>query len=309
MSKKFYLNDCLPVQTQNGTNVVDLFHDMVLGYRDMHKNRSLSLDPSWVISDTFDKVTLCGMSLQSLLAQLKTERDLYGYACRLVTGGSVISYEEPQLAGDTELTLNFLFNGRNAHNLLVAQKLDMIAASMPVENTLCVDSLDLIYTDSVTRNQVLKEIKNWYINNRDDVVRLLTPPLPPETEPWNRLIAMLSQHGKVKWSKIFEDEWDKLGKERQQLIVARFKDALDGGLLFPANSNNMNIVKPDQKDRTSKVHELRQIGDGFRVYFECDDDAIFIALFATKTHHCGANQEADFRYAKTIVSRLRKGIM
>lgn len=309
MSKKFYLNDCLPAQTQNGTNVLALFHDMVLGYRDMHKNKSLSLDPSWVISDIFDKVTLCGVSLQSLLAQLKTERDLYVYASRLVTGGSVISFEEPQLAGDTELKLNFSFNGHNAHNLLVAQKLDMIAASMPVENALCVDSLDLIYTDSATGNQILKEIKNWYINNSDDVIRLLTPPLPPETEPWNRLIAMLNQHGMVKWSKIFKDDWDKLGKERQQLIVARFNDALDGGLLFPANSNNTNIVKPDQKDRTSKVHELRQIGDGFRVYFECDGDAIFIALFATKTHHYGASQEADFRYAKTIVSRLRKGII
>ena len=309
MSKRFYLNDCLPAQAQNGANMVVLFHEMVLSYRDMHQNALLSLDPSWVISDTFDKVTLCGVSLRSLLAQLKAERDLYIYASRLVTGGSVISYEEPQLAEDPELTLNFLFNGRNAHNLLVAQKLDMIAASLPVENALCADHLDLKYTDLVTGSQILKEIENWYINNRDDVVRLLTPPLPSETEPWNRLMAMLNQHGTVTYSKRFKDDWDKLGKERQQLIVARFKDALDGGLLFPANSNNINIVKPDQKNRTSKVHELRHVGDGFRIYFECDNDAIYIALFATKTHHIGADQDADFRTARNIVSRLRKGII
>lgn len=70
----------------------------------------------------------------------------------------------------------------------------------------------------------------------------------------------------------------------------------------------MDIVKPDQKDKTSKVHELRQKGDGFRVYFECDANAIYLALYGTKVYHHGANQDADFRIAKTVVERMRKGV-
>ncbi len=316
MSRKFYLNDCLPAQVQNGTDVVVLFRNMVVDYREMHKNPSLRLEPSWVTNDFVDNVMLCGVGLKDILARLKMgDRELSGYASRLVTSGSQIDYEEQQLAGDEELQQRFEFNGRNAHNLLVAQKLDMIAASLPVENDLFVDQLGLIYIDTASGNQIQREIYNWYVGNQVGIgntaviVRLLTPSLAPESKPIDKLRALLKQYGTVKISKEFMRDWDKLGSLKQKLVMGRFEDAINAGLLFPANSNKMDIVKPDQKDKTSKVYELRQKGDGFRVYFECDDDAIFIALYGTKTYHHGADQDADFRLAKTIVNRIRQGIL
>ena len=315
MSRRFYLNDCLPAQVQNGTDVVKLFRNMVADYRDMHRNAALDLEPSWVMSNVVDNVTLCGVSLRNALAQLKiTDRELCGYASRLVTNSPLISYEEQQMTDDAELQLNFEFNGRDAHNLVVAQKLDMIAASLPVENALCVNHLSLLYTDPTSGEQIQRDIDNWYVGNQAGVgntaiiVQMLTPPLPSKSQPMDRLTALLEQHGTVKYSKEFMKDWDRLGLEKQKLIVGRFEDALNAGLLFPANSNNMDIVKPDQKDKTSKVHELRQKGDGFRVYLECDKSAIYIALYGTKTYHHGADQEADFRLAKTIVERMRKNI-
>ncbi len=315
MSRRFYLNDCLPAHVQNGTDVVKLFRDMVADYKEMHKNQVLELELSWVMSDFVDNVKLCGVNLKNLLAQLKaTERELYSYASRLVTSGTQITYEEGQLEGDTEVKLDFKFSERNAHNLIVAQKLDMIAASLPVEDALYVDKLKLLYTEPLKGKETNREIDNWYVNKCDGkgntafIVKILTPPLPPETQPWERLNAILGQHGKVHCSKIFKNNWEKLGSEIQQLIVNRFIDALNAQLLFPANDKNKNIVKSDQKDRTSRVHELRQKGDAFRIYFECDDDAIYLALYATKTCHHGVNQEADFRIAKNIVERLRKEI-
>lgn len=317
MSRKFYLNDCLPAQVQNGTDVVVLFRNMVVDYREMHRNPSLRLEPSWVTNDYVDNVTLCGVGLKNILAQLikRGERELFGYAIRLVTSGSLISIEEQQMTGEAELQMDFEFNGRNAHNLLVAQKLDMIAATLPVENALCADNLGLLYTDPTSGNQLKKDIDNWYVGNQAGIgntaviVRLLTPSLTAESKPLDKLKALLEQHGTVKFSKDFLRDWDMIGSVKQKLIVGRFEDALNAGLLFPANNNNMDIVKPDQKDSTSKVHELRQKGEGFRVYFECDDDAIFIALYGTKTYHHGADQDADFRLAKTIVKRMRQGIM
>lgn len=315
MSRRFYLNDCLPAQVQNGTDVVTLFRDMVAEYKEMHKNKELGLELSWVMSDFVDNVELCGVGLKNLLAQLKaTERELCGYASRLVTSGTQITYEEGQLAEDTEIQLGFEFSGRNAHNLLVAQKLNMIAASLPVEDALYVDKLKLVYTEQTTGCETNREIDNWYVNksasigNTAVIVKALTPPLPPETRPWERLNAILGQHGQVHCSKEFKNDWNRLGAEIQQLIVSRFIDALNAGLLFPAKDKNKNIVKSDKKDRTSKVHELRQKGDGFRIYFECDNDAIFLALYATKTYHHGVDQEADFRIAKTVVERLRNYI-
>lgn len=306
MSTRFYLNDCLPPQPQNGVNVEDAFRDLVKQFIELRKSKNLDIEQAWTTSDTVDNVVLCGMGLRQLLGKLKSDRELYSYASRLVSNGVPVVYQETELAGDAELPLTFLFNGRDAHHLLIAQKLDMIAASILVENALAVDKLQLIYTQPTTGVQTMKFITNWHVGNNACITHLLTPPLPPLTAPWDRLIALLSQYGDVKWSKSFKEDWDKLGSGVQQLIVGRFEDALNGGLLFPANANNKNILKPDQKDKSSKVHELRQKGDGFRIYLECDKDAIYIALYGTKTYHHGADQEADFRIAKTEAQRLRQ---
>lgn len=308
MSKKFYLNDCLPEHPTSGKDVVTLFRGMVKEYMNMRKTPLLDLAQCWATSDNADNVFLCGMNLTKLLRQLKTDREVYSYALRLVTNDIPIKHRVDELAGDEELGLDFLCNGRNAHNLLVAKKLDMITASLPVEVALCNDQLDLVYTDKVTGSQAVNRVHNWYIDNSATIIRLLTPPLPANSQPWNRLMALLAQHGKVVCSKLFESEWNKLGIGTQQLIVKRFEVALNGGLLFPANNNNMDIVKRDQWDKTSNVHELRQKGSGFRVYFECDANAIYIALYGSKTVHYGKDQESDFRIAKEVVCELRQRV-
>ena len=307
MPNTFFLNDCLPAQPAGGANVVTLFRDLVTGYRDIHKNAALNLAQSWVTSDTVDKVSLCGVTLKNLVAQLKNERELCAYASRLVTGGVPLCYEKQQLAGDAELGLPFLCNGRNAQNLLVAKKLNMMTATLPVEPALCVDKLDLAYTDTAKNTVSSYQIDNWYIGNTAAIVTLLTPPMPEKADTWKYLTTLLGKYGKVVWSKSFKADWDMLGQQLQELIISRFVDALNGGLLYPANGHNTYIVKPDQKDKTSKVHELRQIGTGFRVYFECDADAIYLALYGSKTVHHGKDQEADFRIAKNVAARLRDG--
>lgn len=307
MSNEFFLNDSLPERPENGADVVELFRDLVTKYQIMRQNEVLNLAPSWVTSDVVDNVTLCGVNLKTLLGHLKSERIIFQYASRLVTGGVPIIYREPELAGDKEMEQDYQCNGRNAHKLLVAQELSMIAATIPVENALCSDLLDLVYTDPGTKIMTIKQIHNWYINNTATIIQLLTPPLPTNDHPWQRLLELLKQHGKVVYSSIFAKDWKTLGLETQQLIVGRFEAALNGGLLFPANNHNKKIVKQDEKDKTSKVYELRQKGNGFRVYFECDADTIYIALYASKTYHHGKDQEADFRLAKTIVDRLKQG--
>ena len=258
---------------------------------------------------------VCLQTYRIILTQLKsTERELYGYASRLVTSGIQVTYVEDQLAEDIELQQTYEFNGRDAHNLLVAQKLNMIAASLLVENALAANKLQLVYTDPTTGDQSKKEVDNWFVDktagvgNTAVIIQMLTPQLPPKIQPLDRLIALLGQHGSVQYSDEFKKDWDRLGTEVQKLIVKRFEVAINAGLLFPANDNNMDIVKPDPKDKTSKVHELRQKGDGFRVYFECDANAIYLALYGTKVYHHGADQDADFRIAKTVVARMRKGV-
>lgn len=308
MSRRFFLNDCLPEQPQGSADVAALFKDMVVSYMDLRKNESLNLNPFWATREYADNVTLCGVTLRGLLNQLKSNPTLFTYACKLVNSCLPLAYDEAQLTGDPELTNNCLFNNRDAHYLLVAQKLGMMAASLPVEKELCLDTLQLQISDSETGRKIVKDIPNWYVRNRDAITQLLTPPLPSRDEPWNRLKEMLRQRGRVVISKEFEADWNVLGAVLQRLIVQRFEDALNARLLFPANNHNMELVKSDQVDRTSKVHELRHQGQGVRVYFECDADAIYIALYGSKTIHHGKDQAADFKLAKSIVQRLRRDI-
>ena len=67
MSTRFYLNDCLPAQPQNGVNVVDAFRDLVKQFMELHKNKCLDIEQAWTASDTVDNVVLCGMGLRQLL--------------------------------------------------------------------------------------------------------------------------------------------------------------------------------------------------------------------------------------------------
>lgn len=309
MSKRFYLNDCLPDLPEAGKDAGQLFREMVLSYKELHKNELLDLAQHWVTRDYADNVTLCSMTLRNLLGQLKSNPTLFAYASKLVGSSTPLVYEEEQLADDPELRQECLCNERDAHYLLVAQKLDMMAASLPVEKKVCCNVLKLILKDIKENEETTKEIANWHVGNGKDIIQLLTPPLPPKTEPWNRLMDLLGRRGNVVYSKEFKDDWDNLGSALQQLIVQRFEDALNAGLLYPANNGNMDIVKSDQIDKTSKVHELRQKGKGIRVYFECDTAVIYIVLYGSKTVHHGKDQAADFKLAKVIASRLRQGIV
>lgn len=309
MPKRFYLNDCLPDHPEEGKNVRELFREMVLNYKELHKNEHLDLAQHWVTRDYPDNVTLCSITLRSLLGPLKSDPTLFNYASRLVESSIPLIYEEDQLVGDLELEQECMCNERDGHHLLVAQKLDMIAASLPVEEKVCCNILKLMLKDTPKDGETTKEIPNWHISNQEDIIKLLTPPLSPKTEPWTRLMDMLGRRGRVVCSKQFKADWDNLGSVIQQLVVQRFEDALNAGLLYPANNGNMDIVKSDQIDKTSKVHELRQKGMGIRVYFECDTDVIYIALYGSKTVHHGKDQAADFKLAKVIASRLRQGIV
>lgn len=241
MSQRFYLNDCLPNQPEEGKDVGKLFKELVLGYKDLHKNEVLGLSQHWATSDYVDNVTICSMTLRSLLVQLKSNPTLFTYASKLVGSSTPLIFEEGELEGDPELGQECLCRGRDAHMLLVAQKLDMIAATLPVEPHLCNDVLDLVIRDVQTEEETTKQIPNWHIDNSEAIKQLLTPPLPPVTEPWQRLMTILERHGKVVCSNLFKQDWNTLGLELQQLIVQRFEDAINGGLLFPANNNSSYV--------------------------------------------------------------------
>ena len=141
MPIRFYLNDCLPSQPTGGVDMNQLFQKMVLEYKELHKNGALDLAQYWAITDIVDNVTLCSIKLRNLLNEMKTDRTLFVYASKLLTDNMPLIYEEYQMAGDSDLAMDYKLNDRAAHYLLVAKKLDMIAASLPVEVALCQDEL------------------------------------------------------------------------------------------------------------------------------------------------------------------------
>lgn len=310
MAHKFYLNDCLPDKCAEG-DIFVIFRDFVLEYRRMRSIKQLDLDQRWTLKDYASNTVIAGVPLCDLIKYYKSERDFYSYASSLVNGNPTLSEIESDMSEAPELQNKYTFNGREARSLLVAKLADMTIATVPIEKSVLCDPLKLNLTD-VTGAASTLDVRNWYGKNREDIIKLFTPPLPPETEPLERLQALFGLDKTVLLSQPFIDKWERLGTNIQSQIVDRFETAYNANLLFPAvedTNREFPILKRDQVNAQSGVYELRFKTSGIRVYLECDSNTLYLALYGNKGAYKGEKQNADFRQAREIVTRMREGKM
>ena len=91
----------------------------------------------------------------------------------------------------------------------------------------------------------------------------------------------------------------------QELAYERFKVAVDKRWLFPIHVDN-NLIKKVVAKGTRQVYELRQEGQGLRIYFGYSDDAskIIMAGFHTKAESVGTEQTLDINQAARQINKL-----
>lgn len=309
MATRFYLNDCLPQQCVQG-NVFDGFRNLVITFKELRGKEALNIERFWTLADYSSNLCICQVSLKNLINS-NSDPTIKAYMWKLVGENIPISFAETSLESNPRIGFRCTFNMRNAHNLLVAKEADMIAASISVEPNLEKDKLQLLLDDG-NGNISTSELDNLYAGNAAYIEKILTPPLPPVEQPLERLKVMFGLEKSVHVSDEFLLKWNSLGLEMQKYIVGKFDDALKADLLFPARDDDGKVfplIKRDQVDSTSRVHELRIKGfGGVRIYLECDEKTLYIGLYNVKGRYSGDAQSADFRRAKILIARMRQGL-
>ena len=141
MTTTFYFNEVLPTETE--LNVVSVFEQTVIKAAGLAKK--LHMVMPIVTSDTSDKVTICGMPLQAVING-STNRDVQTLGWQLFTHSNTIgqydgSLEESVVEGIIEA--NYQFEGQDATNLAVANKMEWPVLSMALSDALKKDKLCL----------------------------------------------------------------------------------------------------------------------------------------------------------------------
>lgn len=299
MTTTFYFNEVLPPQTE--LNVVSMFEQTVIKAAGLAKK--LHMVMPIVTSDTSDKVSICGMSLQAIING-SSNRDVQTLGWQLFTHSNTIGQYDGTLetaALDQIIEANYQFEGEDATNLAIANKMEWPILSMPLSDALRKDKLCLTSdsTDSI-------ETINYYAqDDTSPIEKWITGRILRTETGLARLKALLGEE-RVIVAAEFEKEWNDATTLCQEIAYERFKLAIDNNRLFPVVTDDKRIQDLEVKGDV-KAYEIRQKGQGVRVYFGYSEDGskIVLASIRTKAQSDGDEQKAD---VKKVPGRIRKAL-
>ncbi len=245
--------------------------------------------------------------MKEILSKYRGSREEKNAVIALFRSAIVLSNQWDDFVNPDNIYKKFSFNGRDAHYLAVASANKLIAITLPIEEQLKTNTIEITVFD--TLSQVIEPsvfITNWFKDNTNNIRKQLLPHAETQLDELNNLFYEIGKN--VILSEKFVDQWNyeinnDYFKER---IIKRFEEAYNAKLLFPAKDDprepKYKIVRKDT--RNTDVFELRLRDTGVRIYFSCDIKTIKILLFGTKTSNQGQGQESDFRIANEILKKM-----
>lgn len=299
MTTTFYFNELLPQETE--LDVVGSFEQTVIKAAQLAKQ--LGMVMPIVTSDTSDKVSICGMSLQAVINSSKN-REVQTLGWHLFDHSNTISQYDGSLEADVTdkiLAASYQFDSQDATNLAIADKMEWPVLSIPLSEALKKDKLCL--TSDSTDNI---EIINYYAQDDTTAIkRWITGKVLRTETGLARLKALLGEDRVIVGSE-FEKEWNDATTLCQEIAFERFKLAVDNNRLFPVVTDDKRIQELEVKGNVA-AYEIRQKGQGVRVYFGYSEDGskIVLASFRTKAQSDGDEQRAD---VKKVPGRITKAL-
>lgn len=296
MAVQFFLNDCLPTTTSE--DIHNVVREFLKSFTKLASAPGLNVS-GWYTVGNYSILSVCSIPIPKIVNQI-TDRDLKQTAMNIFARANTIDVllTDNEISEDCDIYAKAEFNGFDATNLLVAAKSDLISASFPVADFLKQDKLTITISSDEDTHDI--QIDNWYGENSTYILDKYIP--HPEEGSIDDLIAVFGREKNVYISDEFRNDWEYLGHSFHEAIIKRFKTALERGLLFPASADD-DIVKYDRN--ATNVYELRHVAMGWRIYYECDEDKIFIGRYATKSNPKGSDQSADFKRASIIIASMK----
>lgn len=299
MTTTFYFNELLPKETE--LDVVSLFEQTVIKAAGLA--RKLHMVMPIVTSDTSDKVNICGMPLQAIINS-SSNREAQTLGWQLFTHNNTISQYDGTLeasAVEEILVSNYRFEELDATNLAIASKMEWPVLSMPLGEALMKDKLCL-----TSDNADSLEVVNYYAQDDTSAIEKWIAGRVLKTETGLARLKALSGEDRVIVCSEFEKEWNDATTLCQDIAFERFKFAVDNNRLFPVVTDGKRIQDLEVKGDVA-AYELRQKGQGVRVYFGYSEDGskIVLASFYTKAQSDGDEQKID---VKKVPGRIKKAL-
>lgn len=293
---ELYFNEIMPKHCDE--DIIAVFEETVVKTTGLI-NR-LNLSRSIVTSTISSNLFICGMSLSSVIASCKS-KDVKTQAYYMFTHNLIRDYDSLLDESDYDELLEacYEFDGEDAMNLAIAHKMEWLILSLPLsealkQNTLVLESTSV---DSI-------EVVNYYAQDDTSFIdKWVTDKLSYGLEGLDRIKALFGIE-RVIITDVFEKQWESTTKLNQSLIYSRLKFAFDNSMLFPVKSDDVTIQKLEVKGSIN-VYELRQKGQGLRVYFGYtnDETQLVLAGLHTKAESEGEEQTSDINSALRLLSK------
>ena len=286
----FYFNEVLP--ESSSVDICAVFENTMINTAKLISK--LRMTRPIITSADYSKLCICGTFLKDIIAGCKN-RDVRNMAYNIFAHNIIEDHESSLTADDVQLLVEaeYKFEGADAINLAIAHKKEWPLLSMPLSAALQRDKLELY---SERANNI--EIINYYgQGDTSYIVQWFAEKANVVAEGLERFKSVVGEE-KILLTRDFEKGWNKAISVLQDIAYARFKFASDKGVLFPVRVDG-NLIKRVGGQGTRCVYELRQLGQGVRIYFGYSDDGakIIMAGFHTKAESEGEEQTADINRA------------
>jgi len=299
MATTFYFNEVLPAKTEQ--SIVSAFEQVVFRAAQLAKKMGMVIPI--VTSDTSDKVNICGTPIQAIINS-SSNREVQILGWQLFTHNNTISQYDGSLEESVVegiLEANYRFEEQDATNLAVANKMEWAVLSMPLSEALRKDKLCLTSdsTDSL-------EVVNYYAQDDTSAIEAWIARKALKTKTGLERLKALLGEDRVIVGREFEKEWNEATTLCQDIAYERFKLAMDNNRLFPVVTDDKRIQELEVKGNV-RAYEIRQKGQGVRVYYGYSEDGgkIVLASFRTKAQSNGDEQKTD---VKKVPGRIVKAL-
>lgn len=294
----FYFNEILPEQTTRDVRAA--FEQTVV--RVAQLIAKLHFSKPIVTGVASNSILICGCTLNDIIGQCNN-RNIRTEAQFLFTHNLIASHES-SLGDDVVqelLEAEYQFQGKEAINLAIACKMQWPLLSVPLDSAwehdtlmLSSDKVDAIEAVNYYAQEDTSYIERWS-REKDNA----------DLEGLERFTALFGESN-VEITSEFKKDWDAATDLLQELAFEKFKLALSNDMLFPIKTDDILIKKTDTKG-SADVYELRQLGQGLRVYFGYSDDKrkIIMAGLHTKAQSINKEQTVDINRAAGVIQKVR----
>lgn len=292
----FYFNEVLPSRSE--TDVCTVFEDLVTkasSFLDKVKY-SKPVITCTAVSDLY----ICGLTLADIIKNC-SNRDIRTQALYLFTHNLIREHESTlsDSEADAILEAEYSFEKLNATNLAIAYKMEWPLLTLPLAEEWEKDFLRI-----VSEKAESIQLPNYF--GQDDTSQIekwIAEKVNAGLTGLEKLKTLFG-NGHVLVSTDFRKRWNDTTQLHQGIVFAKFTQALEKNMIFPPRYDDSLIKKVFDKAGII-VYELRQKGQGTRVYygFSADGTKIVLAGLHTKAESEGDEQDADIKRAAVQIRK------